>query len=333
MHSLRRRPAFTLIELLVVIAIIAVLIGLLLPAVQKVRAAADKMVCQNNLRQIGIAMHHYHSDNNRFPPAHSIDPTWVYVPGMLQPDDGWWYISWMARLLPYIEQDGHYRRVKPGDPAWWHPAGPGPYLNSEYLKLYRCPSDPVPKTVTVSAFPGDPNFVPIALASYLGVSGTDQFSFDGTLYPNSKVRLGDITVGDGTSHTLLVGERPPSWGGWGGWWFAGSGMLPWLGAADVVLGANERIAENWESRPNGQQSYYQPGKLDEDDNPFDDPHAWHFWSFHPGGANFLFADGSVRFLPYSISAHKLPNGDPDLSKDLLRKMATRNGGELEVYVD
>src|SRR5262245_46442727 len=311
MYSRRRRPAYTLAELLVVIAIITILIGLLLPAVQKVRAAAARMRCANNLKQIGLGLHSYHDAFGRFPPAHSIDPALVFVPGMPQPDDRLWYISWMARILPYIEQDGLAIRIKPGDLAWWHPFGSGPYLNSEYIKLYRCPADPMAKTITVPAVPPwvpTPRSVPVALTSYLGVSGTDQFALDGILYVNSKVAFTDVL--DGTSYTLLVGERPPGWGGWGGWWFAGTGMGPGLGAADVVLGSNECPAENFESRANGRKSWYQPGKLDNDDDPFDDPHAWHFWSFHPGGANFLFADGSVRFLKYGITTPPGAAGTP-----------------------
>lgn len=329
MCSRRRRLAFSLVELLVVVGIIALLIGLLLPAIQKVRAAAENMFCKNNLKQIGIALHTYHDDNKQLPHGLSVNPSWVNVPN--KPDDDWWYVSWMTRILRYTEQEGLANRFKPGDWAFWHPANPGPegYLNSAYVKLYRCPADPMPKTFEVPDYLSPGNFVPIALTSYLGVSGTDQFSFDGCLYPNSKVRLTDIY--DGTSNTIMVGERPPAWGGWGGWWFAGTGMLPSLGAGDVVLGANDRIAQNWECTPNGPQDYYRLGKLDPVDT-FNDPDAFHFWSMHPGGANFLFCDGSVRFLPYSITSPPPAPGMPS-ARDLLRNLATRNGGEMEVYVD
>lgn len=155
------------------------------------------------------------------------------------------------------------------------------------------------------------------MTSYLGVNGTDQFRFDGMLHVNSQVPNADVR--DGTSNTLLVGERPPGYGGYGGWWFADSGLFPWFGAVGVVLGSNERMAEDYgnglESRPNGRPSHYRKGKLGSSDS-LDDPDAWHFWSFHPGGSNFLFVDGSVRFLKYTIG------------RDVLSRLATRRGGEV-----
>jgi len=321
--TMKREPrkAFSLIELLVVIAIVAVLIGLLLPAVQKVREAANRTTCTNNLKQIGLALHNYHNAFGMFPPAHSYDPIGIPFRSVIVPpplDRDMWFISWMGRILPYIEQDSLHKRIKPGEWAWWHPVGAGPdgYVNCAYLPDFRCPSEPLPKWVIINIPDVPKEWVPVALTDYLGVNGTDQFAFNGCIYINSRIGVNDIQ--DGTSYTLLVGERPPGWGGYGGWWFAGCGLPPGFGAGDVVLGANEVVAVNFLSSPGGPQSHYQAGKLYNGEN-FEDPHAWHFWSFHPGGANFLLADGSVRLLPYSMYSP---------TNDLLRKMATRSGGEV-----
>jgi prepilin-type N-terminal cleavage/methylation domain-containing protein/prepilin-type processing-associated H-X9-DG protein len=309
----RQRPAFTLIELVVVIAIIGILLGLLASAVQRVRSAAARMQCQNNLHQIGVALQHYHDVNSKFPAAFTWAPFNPCKYSMPPAPDNWYDISWMARILPYIEQDNLSKYIRPGEYAWWHPEPPIPgvgYLNSVHIPLYRCPSDPMPKTGVFDVTGAGSQ--PVAFTSYLGVNGTDQFKQDGMLYVNSSVPMTDVW--DGTSNTLLVGERPPAYGGYAGWWFAGCGLDPWFGAGDVVLGSNERMPENWASTPNGPQSRYQPGKLG--DLVSDDPHAWHFWSFHNGGSNFLFVDGHVNFIPYNVGA------------EVLRALATRKGGEV-----
>jgi prepilin-type processing-associated H-X9-DG protein len=284
--------------LLVVIAIIAILIGLLLPAVQKVREAAARAKCQNNLKQFGLALHHYHDTARALPPGLSVQADRGRFP----------YLGWLARVLPQVEQDSLWRAVEAAfasDPAPLTFYGHAPHLPllATPVALFACPSDGrVPGPVPVSGNP-------VAFTSYLGVEGTDQFRKGGMLYLDSSVRLTQAT--DGTSQTLLVGERPPSSDFRLGWWYRGWGQAQ-DGSAEMVLGARE-----WNtSRPSCPPGPYQfgPGRVDQLCDVF------HFWSLHPGGANFLFADGSVHFLAYS-------------ARDILPALATRAGGEVVALPD
>jgi prepilin-type N-terminal cleavage/methylation domain-containing protein/prepilin-type processing-associated H-X9-DG protein len=301
------RAGFTLIELLVVVAIIAVLIGLLLPAVQRVREAANRMQCSHNLQQVGIALHHYHNVYQTFPHAYDAralfhDPSQTPItPGSKQ------YIltkSWATLLLPFTEQDNLER------------SGYDTY-REQHIPLYVCPSD----RRATAFYIGAKGYGRQALTDYLAVTGTMTFvdwpdpntrrpPCDGVIYESSRTRLVDIT--DGASNTVLVGERPPSPDLYWGWWTWGAfdaslgvrNSYPVYGSSQTkpVIVCTRLFAEN-----------YRPA-----DTNMCDTH--HFWSTHPGGGNWLFADGSVRFLPYQ-------------SNTLLPALATRAGGEVVAGVD
>ena len=207
-----RRRAFTLIELLVVIAIIAVLIGLLLPAVQKIRTTAERMKCVNNLKQIGLALHSYNDQSGSLPPAIAEPMAPLYK----QPQFQW--VSWMARILPFVEQRALYDSGKPAAgtgvgqamvQAFASQGGssPDPFNSPPHMGLgtvmniYKCPSD---DREYVAAYADG---LTVAFTAYLGNNGTRAATRDGVLYWNSHVALTDIS--DGTSNTLMVGERPP----------------------------------------------------------------------------------------------------------------------------
>lgn len=243
------RRAFTLIELLVVIAIMAVLMGLLLPAVQKVRESAHNASCKNNLKQIGLGLHCYHDARGCFPSAYDFNPTI----GMMPNDAN--YQSWLVKLLPYVERN---------DLACTGVAA----LMWQRVAIYVCPGDPR------NGFANAP--YPGGLTSYLAVLGDRPgpgpgliMPSNGVIYSNSRTRIDDVT--DGTSTTIMVGERTPSGGtGWGWWVF---------GCEDSSLPAA------WPPIA------YQAGDLIGD-------HRYHFWALHPSGSNFLFVDGSVTCLAY-----------------------------------
>ncbi|MFO0849867.1 MAG: DUF1559 domain-containing protein [Gemmataceae bacterium] len=301
-----RRPAFTLIELLVVIAIIAVLIGLLLPAVQQVRAAAARIQCANNLKQFGLALHNYEGALGVLPPGACVGgPVPSSTGGFYSPPyspppnpnagkpkyaEQFWTCT--ARALPYFEQDNLQKVVD--FTAWpWFQGEPNKKVNAEKFKLIACPSDPR----ALQVWTGGVNNA--ATTSYLGVSGTDQFKYDGIFHVNSRVRLTDVT--DGTSSTVMIGERPATPDLYWGWWLAGSGDAPFFAAGDSLLGVNE-VDPNGQLDPRLDHDYFRPGDLN-DPNQY---HRWHYWSLHSGGCNWLFADGSVRFITYAAGKNVLP---------------------------
>jgi prepilin-type N-terminal cleavage/methylation domain-containing protein len=192
-------PAFTLIELLVVIAIIAILIGLLLPAVQKVREAAARAQCINNLHQIGLALHNYHDTNRSLPPGYYASGP--YVDGANDTTPGW---SWATYILPYLEQGNLAKQFNLSQPVQNFPG------IRMMLKPYLCPSDVYPTTPFAVPNAFGTIIAVAAPCSYAACCGSDASDTaaptgNGVFYRNSQTRLTDIT--DGASQTILVGDR------------------------------------------------------------------------------------------------------------------------------
>jgi prepilin-type N-terminal cleavage/methylation domain-containing protein/prepilin-type processing-associated H-X9-DG protein len=297
------RSGFTLIELLVVIAIIAILIGLLLPAVQKVREAAARMKCQNNLKQIGLAIHNYEGTYQYVPDA------W-YFPGDPSGSVAWG--GWCTQLLPYIEQDNLFRSYRQ-DRSWWDPENQ-PAVNSQ-VSTYVCPSSPVRHVRTGLNTLGGAGTFPdrtMAVGDYVILRGyldyvttpapTDNrvpgllmgLSDPGGSGTASNCRPRFNMVTDGLSNTVMIGERAGRPGRWvkgkkvadtnnefnfdGGW---ASYQSVWL---RTFLADGNTIVT----------SGFGPCVIN-CNNGFD------VYAFHPGGANVVFGDGSVRFLKESVS--------------------------------
>ena len=279
--STRLFKGFTLVELLVVIAIIGVLLGLLLPAVQAAREAARRSQCTNNLKQIGVALHNYESQQGQLPPGarkHDIE--------------GQVGLSWRAYILPFLELRAIYDEIDP------QPDGGAFSMahESTIIDAYLCPSADRPDN--------DPNTR--KEAHYTAVSGSNinndildledsicgDISLNGIFYPESHTRIGQIT--DGTSNTLAVGERLYVFRDW----LSGS---TWKGdpVTRLCTGASKNIYYPLNADPN-QFGYYKfdwsapaaQRSLLLNELPFDGKHS--------GGVQFCFADGSVHFLQESI---------------------------------
>jgi prepilin-type N-terminal cleavage/methylation domain-containing protein len=308
MNSRPVRAAFTLLELLVVLAIIGTLIALLLPAVQKVREAANRVRCQNNLKQIGLALHAYHDQKGSLPPGYVRVP----MPAGMGPcpntpgdptdtDPGW---GWAALLLPYLEQDNLYRQIDLRSPA----RDPRyEQLRTTMLSIFICPSDWAAGIYTMESDLGQP-MGRAATNSYAACYGSgrrisqEPDQGNGLFFRNSRIRLTDIT--DGTSNTLAIGERA-----------AVLTRTPWVGApCEGTIHITPRAPTNSKAVGDSPtQPLAQTGSHTLNDSSADPDN---FFTPHRAAGQFVFADGSVRGVPTTI--------DPLI----FQALSTRAGGEV-----
>lgn len=320
-----RRNGFTLIELLVVIAIIAILIALLVPAVQKVREAAARGQCQNNLKQVALGLHAYHDTIKKLPSGgEKTGPLYL--------------IGWTARILPYIDQDNRLKSIEALGPNFldtrmpWR-LKPAPDFGSEILfsmaiPVFVCPASELGSASPDAGYPNDANISANSHgalhyranggAQNLGfiagrstdptLAGYRGYTTSGVIYPESRVRITDIS--DGSSNTLLLGEisSAKDW--------PASGISPWARIQpwtwgfynyDIYNPATESgylmIDHKYVQYPIGYTGVFLPNNT-----PYKSSHAGQ-------GANFAFADGTIRYLPKSTSLN------------VLQALATRNGNE------
>ena len=306
--SSQRIKGFTLIELLVVIAIIAILIGLLLPAVQKVREASARLSCTNNLKQIALAVHGFQDSQNRIP-YNLGSNTYGY-------DDNGSSWSWLVRILPYIEQAGLFSKLGQDSFGPTPAVADVPTFNSlaaiqaVVIKSYVCPSDPGSNKLSTNRANGSTGSG-TGPTNYKGVAGSNWGwgSFQNTGYTGNNngldagngifhrsdntraLQLSKIT--DGTSNTLMIGEDLMDINVHCGWVRSNYAT----GTCSIPL--NNGLVTG------------QPGF----NNAGDWPNLYSFRSRHTAGGNFAFADGSVKFIVEAI----------DLN--LYRNLATISGGE------
>ena len=217
--------------------------------------------------------------------------------------------SWLTHLLPYMEEQGLWNATEAAFKQDRRFNRNPPHVGlATVVRVFTCPADARASQVQIA----QREQIPVALTSNLGVSGKDLYSLDGILFRDSYIRIAEVT--DGTSTTLLAGERPPSPDFQFGWWYGGVGQR-FTGSADMILGVMEQNVLRVVARSCAPGVYpFAPGNMNNQCDMF------HFWSLHAGGANFLFADGSVHFLRYSAAP-------------LLPALASRSGGDLATLPD
>jgi prepilin-type N-terminal cleavage/methylation domain-containing protein/prepilin-type processing-associated H-X9-DG protein len=296
----RLRSGFTLIELLVVIAIIAVLIGLLLPAVQKVREAAARMQCSNNLKQMGLALHNYHDRNGRLPTSehHSgVNP------------NRW---NWMPKILADVEQDNVFKLLDFKIHSW---QGGNYALLKERFRMFLCPSNSFADVQREEENFAGPTWV-LSQTDYASVAGDYRNSGGVGQLPN----YGNLSYANPTSRGMMA-----RWG-----WSARFGDVPDGLSNTFMVGeciGAFCITQNFASQSWGTTAYpinYMNDSL-KNNLPTQANPRWDesigFRSFHTGGANFLLGDGSVRFVRDSIDGVTY------------RAFASRDGGEVNTNLD
>jgi prepilin-type N-terminal cleavage/methylation domain-containing protein/prepilin-type processing-associated H-X9-DG protein len=311
-----RHVGFTLVELLVVIAIIGILVGLLLPAVQAAREAARRMQCWNNLKQIGLGLHNYHDVYKKFPFGNYLDKSFLATNPSHPTLNSQW--SWSIMLLPYIEQSPMFNQLNVGPNTFEFCANDPARLAmlKTPLPAFICPSDLEAgvnrnRPFLMKGGGGLCNGMRLtvdtefAKSNYMGCNGNDDN--DGIFDSGSNRQIGFRDITDGTSNTIIVGERRSrryvnqsvNTGPWAGVW-AGQ-ELSCTGITNVwcLLGKTEYQMNSGKHREGA-------GSTTASDEPL-----IAFGSEHTGGANFVLADGSVRFISDSIQWNDDPTGTND----------------------
>ncbi len=276
-----QKSAFTLVELLVVITIIGILIALLLPAVQAAREAARRLQCANNLKQMGLALHNYHQALGSFPAG----AAWLDASSCKG-------VGWHVSLLPYLEQQSFFDQLDPTVPP---DKGDNAAKGEQIFDVFTCPSagreqrdvNPTPydwKLTNYSGVMGAGRISKVALEN----SSCGDYCTDGTLFPFSGVRIADIR--DGSSHTMIVGERTYQLRLWtkGGYYKSSPTSQVCIEASKNVrwpINSDPEVACYWDC-PGGRTCMF---------------NDLFFGSRHPGGAQFAFADGSVHFIEETIN--------------------------------
>lgn len=296
------RKAFTLLETLLVIGIISVLLAMLFPAVQMVRATSERMQCAKNMNQIGLALHLHHADHGRLPLTKTL------LTGRFGFRYAEYSLAWPVFILPYLEQRALFQEAMEAIRVEEDPHINPPHLGyARAVRAFVCPTDsrllqPIPDLLGF----------PTGLWSYVGNRGR---TTDGVLARLPGVQFSEIR--DGLSNTLMAGERPPPETLQSGRWYTNASYSQgnYIRDNDTTLSVDP-IGMDWDPICTQAESWkgYSPGRTDW---PCD---RLHYWSMHPGGANFLFCDNAVRFIPYS-------------AKGILPALASRNNDDVAELPD